>query len=46
MFLYESDTYRPVAMHNAPEAYASIRMGAPIHPPPGTVSLVLRLQRR
>ena len=36
MFLYESDTYRPVAMHNAPEAYASIRMGAPIHPPPGT----------
>jgi GAF domain-containing protein len=36
MFLYESDTYRAVAMHNAPEAYASIRMGAPIHPPPGT----------
>ena len=36
MFLYESDTYRPVAMHNAPEAYASIRMGAPIYPPPGT----------
>ena len=33
MFLYEDDAFRTVAMFNAPEAYASARMGAPLHPP-------------
>ena len=36
LFLYEEDAYRVVAMHNAPEAYANLRMDAPIRPPPGT----------
>ena len=33
MFLYEDDAFRTVAMFNAPEAYANVRMGAPLHPP-------------
>ena len=33
MFLYEDDAFRTVAMFNAPEAYASARMGAPFQPP-------------
>ena len=36
MFLYENETYRAVAMHNAPEAYARLRTDAPLRPPPGT----------
>ena len=30
MFLCEDNTFRAVAMHNAPEAYANARNGAPI----------------
>jgi hypothetical protein len=33
MFLYEDDTFRTVAMYNAPEAYAKARMSGPFHPP-------------
>ena len=33
MFLYEDDAFRTVAMHNAPEAYANARKGAPLAPP-------------
>jgi adenylate cyclase len=32
MVLYQDDAYRAVAMYNAPEAYAKVRMGA-LHPP-------------
>ena len=34
MFLYEHDAYRPVAMHNAPEAYSKARERGPVHAPP------------
>ena len=33
MFLYEDNAFRTVAMHNAPEAYANARKGAPFAPP-------------
>jgi GAF domain-containing protein len=33
MFLYEDNALRTVAMHNAPEAYANARKGAPFAPP-------------
>jgi class 3 adenylate cyclase len=33
MFLYEDSAFRTVAMHNAPEAYANARKGAPFAPP-------------
>ena len=33
MFLYEDNAFRTVAMHNAPEAYANARKGAPLAPP-------------
>jgi GAF domain-containing protein len=33
MFLSEDNTFRTVAMHNAPEAYANARKGAPFAPP-------------
>jgi GAF domain-containing protein len=33
MFLYEDNAFRAVAMHNAPEAYANARKGAPFAPP-------------
>jgi len=34
MNLYENDAFRTVAMHNAPEAYAKVRMDRSFHPPP------------
>ena len=36
MFLYEDNMLRTVAMHNAPEAYANARTGAPFYPPSDT----------
>ena len=33
MFLIEDDTYRAVAMHNAPAAYLNARMAGPFRPP-------------
>ena len=33
MLLYEDDTFRTVAMFNAPEAYANARLGTSLHPP-------------
>ena len=33
MFIYEDDTFRAVAMYNAPEAYTNARAGGPFHPP-------------
>ena len=30
LLLYENDAYRMVAMHNAPEAYASLRTSTPV----------------
>jgi transcriptional regulator with GAF, ATPase, and Fis domain len=39
MFLYEDDVFRTVAMHNAPEAYANARKGAPFAPHPTAPSV-------
>ena len=36
LFLYENETFRAVAMHNAPPAYAAARMRAPNRPGPST----------
>jgi hypothetical protein len=36
MFLYEYSSFRTVAMHNAPEAYANARQSAPFAPPSGS----------
>jgi class 3 adenylate cyclase len=38
LFLYDrgQGTFRTVAMHNAPPAYAEVRMESPIRPAPGT----------
>jgi class 3 adenylate cyclase/putative methionine-R-sulfoxide reductase with GAF domain len=36
MFLYENGAFHAVAMHNAPEAYARARTGAPFSRPPNS----------
>ena len=36
LFLYENETFRAVAMHNAPPAYVAARMRAPNRPGPNT----------
>ena len=36
LFLYEDDSFRAVALHNAPPAYVAVRMRGPVRPPPDT----------
>ncbi len=46
LFLYDQDSFRTVAMHNAPPAYAKARMQAAIRPAPDTALGRIRRTRK